>query len=352
MRSWQVTAAGAPLEGVEVPVPVPTGTQVLVEVSHCGVCHSDVTLWQGSLDMGEGPVPIGAFGFPHPLTPGHEIVGRVVALGPDAKGIEPGARRIVYPWIGCGTCAACLAEEDNLCQTPAGIGTRRPGGFGSHVLVPHPRHLIDPGTLDPALAATYACSGLTAYSAVSKLMPLDPDTPVVVIGAGGVGLSAIAVLVALGHRTIVAIDRAADKLALARQIGASATLDSGLADMPARIREACGGVALNILDFVNAPATAAFALASLGKGGRLVQVGMFGGAVSLPLMKMPMLGLTIRGSYVGSPHELRALVALAQSGRLPPIPLERAPRAAVNAMMTRLARGEAQGRIVLTDDPA
>jgi alcohol dehydrogenase, propanol-preferring len=352
MRAWQVTAAGAPLVEVDGTAPEPQGTEVVVEVSHCGVCHSDVTLWQGKFDMGAGPVPISAFGFAHPLTLGHEIVGRVVALGPDARGVEIGARRIVYPWVGCGTCPACRAEDDNRCQTPTGIGTRRPGGFGSHVTVPHPRHLIDPGDLDPALAATLACSGLTAFAAVRKLMPLDPDVPVVVIGAGGVGLSAIAVLRALGHRAIVAVDRAADKLDGARAAGASATVDSHGDDVADRIRAACGGLVLNILDFVNNAQTAALALASLGKGGRLVMVGMYGGALALPLMKVPMMGLSILGSYVGSPAELRALVALAQTGRLAPIPVERAPRAAINDALPRLARGQVAGRIVLTDDPA
>jgi alcohol dehydrogenase, propanol-preferring len=352
MQSWQVRAAGAPLVAVEHPAPVPVGTEVLVEVSHCGVCHSDVTLWQGRFDMGDGPVPISAFGFAHPLTLGHEIVGRVVAHGPKAEGVPIGARRIVYPWVGCGTCAACRAEADNQCQTPSGIGTRRRGGFGSHVIVPHPRHMIDPGDLDPALAATLACSGLTAYAAVQKLMPLDADVPVVVIGAGGVGLSAIAVLRALGHRAIVAVDRAAEKLALARDAGASATLDSTWGDVAGQIKAACGGLTLNILDFVNNGDTATLALASLGKGGRLVMVGMYGGALSLPLMKMPMMGLTIMGSYVGSPAELRALVALSQSGRLAPIPIEPVPRAAINTALPRLAQGLVAGRIVLTDERA
>src|SRR5690606_4628763 len=98
--------------------------------------------------------------------------------------------RIVYPWIGCGTCPACLAEEDNLCERQASIGVARHGGFGEKVTVPHPRYLVDPGDIDPALAATFACSGITVYAAIAKLMPLSPDTPIVLVGAGGLGLQA------------------------------------------------------------------------------------------------------------------------------------------------------------------
>ena len=352
MRSWQVRAAGEPLDAVDATPPVPTGTEVLIEVTHCGLCQSDVTLWKGTFDMGAGPVPIGAFGFAYPLTLGHEIVGRVAALGPGAEGVAIGARRIVYPWVGCGRCAVCRAGQDNLCATPAGIGTRRPGGFGSHVVVPHPRHLVDPGDLDPALAATLACSGLTAWSAVAKLGEPPPDLPVAVIGAGGVGLSVIAILAALGHRAIIAVDRASDKLTLAAQAGATTVVQAGDEDLADRMTAACGGTVGAVIDVVNGPQTATAALAALAKGGRLVQVGMQGGAITLPLMSLPMRGISLIGSHVGTPAELRALVALAQSGRLAPIPVERVARSQINAALMRLARGQVAGRLVLTEDVA
>ena len=103
-----------------------------------------------------------------PLAMGHEIVGRVVKLGPDAKGVKVGDLRIVFPWLGCGTCEKCLAEEDNMCLTPRSLGVYRQRWLRHACDRPHPRHLVDPGTLDPAVAATYACSGITVYSAIRR----------------------------------------------------------------------------------------------------------------------------------------------------------------------------------------
>ena len=159
MRAWATTAYGEKLENIELPTPEPQGTEVLLEVTHCGVCHSDLHLWEGSFDLGRGRrVTMAQRGLQLPMVLGHEIVGRVVKLGPDAPpvdqgGVAVGDVRIVYPWIGCGHCDRCRADEDNLCQVQTALGIARPGGYGTHVLAPHPRLLVDFGTLDPALAA-------------------------------------------------------------------------------------------------------------------------------------------------------------------------------------------------------
>lgn len=350
MRAWTVLEPGEELREVELPDPEPTGTEVVVEVSHCGVCHSDVTLWKGLFDMGDRKVPIEAVGITRPLTLGHEIVGRVVRKGPAAKGVAIGERRIVFPWVGCGECAACQAEEDNMCQQSRSIGVRRAGGFGSQVVVPHPRHLVDPGHLDPALAATYACSGLTAYSAIRKVLPLQPGEPVVLIGAGGVGHAGIQILKALGHQNIIVVDVTPEKRSAALEAGARKAIDGTGEDVAGRLKAEAGGPVRTVVDFVNNSDTAKFAFASLGKGGRLIQVGMFGGAMTIPLMMMPQLGLTIQGSYVGNPKELRELVALAQSGKLAPIPVSTAPKRKVTEILERLKAGRVTGRIVLEGD--
>src|SRR6185437_5429144 len=168
MRAWAVVENGAPLKEIELPTPEPKGTEVLVEVTHCGVCHSDLHIWEGYYDVGGGQkMSLADRGVTLPLAMGHEIVGRVAKLGPDAKGVSVGDIRIVYPWLGCGTCETCLAEEDNMCVRAArSLGVYANGGYGTHVIAPHPRHLVDPGKVDPAVAATYACSGITVYSAI------------------------------------------------------------------------------------------------------------------------------------------------------------------------------------------
>ena len=349
MRAWAVIESGADLQEIDLPTPEPTGTEVQLEVTHCGVCHSDLHIWDGYYDLGGGQrMSLKDRGVVLPLAMGHEIVGRVSKLGPDATGVSVGDVRIVYPWVGCGVCDRCRAEEDNMCLIGRSLGVYQNGGYATHVVAPHPRHLVDPGTLDPAVAATYACSGITVYSAIRKIMPIAPLEPVVVVGAGGLGLAAIGVLRALGHGRTIVVDVNEAKLAAAREAGASEVVDARGEDVTARIVAAAGGPVMAVIDLVNGTATAAFAFAALRKGGKLVQVGLFGGSMTLPLPLMAMRALTVQGSYVGNPKELRELVALAQSGAVPALPVERVPRARTNEALHRLKDGQVHGRLVLT----
>ncbi len=350
MRAWAVVENNAPLSEIELPTPEPTGTEVLLAVSHCGVCHSDLHIWEGGYDLGGGKrLSLEDRGVSLPLAMGHEIVGRVVKLGPDATGVAIGDRRIVYPWVGCGRCARCLAEEDHMCPQGRALGVFQNGGYATHVLAPHPRHLVDPGALDPAVAATYACSGITVYSAIRKVMPMPPDTPIVVVGAGGLGLNAIAVLRALGHRAIVSVDTGPEKRQAALESGAARAVDGSgdSADVTARLVEACGGPVEAVIDLVNGSATARAAFDALAKGGKLVQVGLFGGELSVPLPLMAIRELTVRGSYVGSPKDLREVVDLARQGKLPPLPVTLMPQACAHDALMTLRDGKVSGRIVL-----
>ena len=353
MRAWAVVENGAALQEVEWPTPEPVGTQVLLETTHCGVCHSDLHIWEGYYDIGGGKrMSLKDRGVVLPLAMGHEIVGRVVKLGPDAVGVKVGDLRIVYPWVGCGECQACLSDEDNMCLTGRALGVYQNGGYGTHVVAPHPRHLVDPGALDPAVAATYACSGITVYSAIRKLLPIAPDEPIVLVGAGGLGLNAIAVLKALKHRRIIVGDVSEAKRAGALAAGATKVVDGSGEGVTQRILDAAGGPVLGVIDMVNGTATARFAFDALRKGGKLVQVGLFGGELSLPLPIMAMRALTVQGSYVGNVKELRELVALAQAGTLEALPVSVVPQSQANDALMRLRDGKINGRVILRSDAA
>jgi alcohol dehydrogenase/propanol-preferring alcohol dehydrogenase len=348
MKSWAVVRPRAPLECIEVPDPVPTGTEVVVQVTECGVCHSDLYFWEGEYNLGGGKVmKLAERGVTLPRAMGHEIVGRVAKLGPDATGVAVGDLRIVYPWIGCGTCRRCQAGEDNLCAVMAPLGVVRDGGFAEQVVVPHPRYLVDPGNVDHALAATYACSGLTVYSAIQKAMPLPPDDPVVLIGAGGLGLAAIAMLRAMGHERIVSLDIVAAKRDAAAAMGASVTLDASAPDLPARLKAAAGGLVPVVIDFVNNSETAQLGLDALAKGGKLIMVGYAGGLLTISLAGIGFARANILTSGTGSLPQLREVVALAQSGRLAAIPIIPMPRDAANDAVQSLLEGKVVGRIVL-----
>jgi alcohol dehydrogenase/propanol-preferring alcohol dehydrogenase len=350
MRAWAVVECGEPLQNIEMPLAEPVGEEVLIEVTHCGVCHSDLHIWEGSYDMGSrGKMSLKDRGVVLPLAMGHEIVGRVAKLGPDAQGVKVGDVRIVFPWLGCGKCDRCLSGQDNMCQVAArSMGVFQNGGYATHVIARSPKHLVAFDGIDPAVAATYACSGITVYSAIQKVLPLPATTPIVVVGAGGLGLNAIEILKALGHKRIVSIDISAEKLEGARKAGASDTLQAGGEDTTARLVALCGGPVEAVIDLVNGTQTARFAIDALGKGGKLIQVGLFGGEMNVPLPLMATKALTIRGSYVGNPQELREVVALAQQGKLSPLPVSTTPASEVNNVLNRLKDGKINGRVVLT----
>ena len=354
MRAWAVVENGKPLQEIELPTPEPKGTEVLIEVTHCGVCHSDLHIWEGYYDVGAGQkMSLVDRGVTLPLAMGHEIVGRVAKLGPDAKGVRVGDLRIVYPWLGCGTCETCLAEEDNMCVKAArSLGVYQNGGYGTHVIAPHPRHLIDPGNVDPAVAATYACSGITVYSAIKKAMPVPPDEAIVLVGAGGLGLNAIKVLLALKHRNIISVDISAEKRETALKAGAHKAVDGSGPDVANRIIEAAGGPVLAVIDLVNGTQTARFAFGALRKGGKLIQVGLFGGELMLPLPIMAIRALTVQGTYVGNPKELRELIKLAQEGSLNALPVATVPQNQADSALMRLRDGKVTGRLVLKAEAA
>lgn len=351
MKQWSVVENDKPLVCLESPDPVPTGRQVVVRVSHCGVCHSDVHFAHGEFDLGGGKkLKITDRGVKLPCAPGHEIVGRVVALGPDATGVEIGDERIVYPWIGCGECELCQSDNENLCYTPRGLGVIQDGGFGTHVVVPNETYLFAFDGIDPAVASTFSCSGLTVYSAIQKAMPLDPAKAVLVVGAGGLGLVAVRMLKALGVTRIIVADVAADKRAAALEAGASHVIDNRAEDALAQIAEAGGGLLQTAFDFVNVAATVGLALETLGKQGKLVLVGVGGGEMPLSLASLIFRPRVIMGTITGRRQDLRDVIALAQAGKFVPFPVTRMPKDSANEALTLLTEGKVVGRIVLEEE--
>ena len=322
---------------------------MLIKVTHCGVCHSDVHFWEGFYSRGGGKrFNISDRGVKLPRAVGHEILGNVVKLGPSAKGVSIGDRRIVYPWVGCGKCRQCQKGDDNLCTQQKIIGVAVDGGFASHVVVPHSRYLVDPGDLDPAVACTFACSGITVLSAIRKVMPLEPTDPVFLIGAGGLGLSAIAMLNALGHQNIISVDISAEKRAAASKVSATAVVDGAGPDPSQEALTASGGPLLGAIDFVNNSTTAALAFGVLNKSGKMVQIGVMGGELKLSLFGMIFKAASIMGNYTGTPAHLREVTTLAREGRLSSIPVTTVSWDHANEALMNLRDGKVTGRLVLS----
>jgi D-arabinose 1-dehydrogenase-like Zn-dependent alcohol dehydrogenase len=346
VKSFQFDAYGEALSLHEEPPATPRGEEVLLRVQACGVCHSDVHLWEGHFDMGGGRKADLKGGRSLPFTLGHEILGEVVAVGDAVRGVQPGERRLVYPWIGCGACAICSSGDEHLCMKSRALGVNVPGGYSDHVLVPHARYLFDPGALAPELACTYACSGLTAYSALQKVKRAATGRALLVVGAGGVGMAGLAIARAVLETTLVVADIDDAKLAAAKEAGADYVVNARDQDAAKQVLKLTGGVGA-ALDFVGAETTAQLGVSALAKGGRLVIVGLFGGAMTLPVPLFPLRSIAIEGSYVGSPAELGELLVLARAGRIRPTPVSVRPLADAGRTLEDLREGRVVGRVVL-----
>jgi len=346
---WAFSSWGGRLEQTEETLAPAQGHEVTLKVTHCGICHSDLHIQAGGFDMGGGKLSsLERAGTRLPVTMGHEIVGEVVEIGSDVQGVELGAQVIAYPWLGCGECATCQRGDEHLCVRAArNMGIQLPGGYADLTRVPHERYLVPVGTLDPARAATFACAGITAMGAIRKLPPVGAEDWVAVIGCGGVGMTAVALLSATCAARIVAIDPDPAKREAALQHGAALAFEPKAADALKLIGKACGGNIAGALDFVGAESSSALAVGLVRRAGQVVIVGLFGGEFRMALPMFPLRSLSITGSYVGGLHDLRELVALAQRVTLPQIPLDLRPLESVNQALEDLAQGRVVGRVVL-----
>jgi len=349
MISYDIVTFGEALVRHERPTPVPTGDEILLRISAAGVCHTDVHTRSGAYDLGGGKaLRMADRGIRLPLTPGHEIVGEAVAAGEHVDPAMLGKPYLVYPWIGCGTCAPCQDGRDNMCAQPRSLGVFRPGGYSDHVIVPASRFLVDIAGLTPESAAPLACSGLTTYSALRKLDAQTLGaTSLVVIGAGGLGLMCVRLARAMGGAGTIAVDINADRRQAAALAGARACFDPAQAGVAERIRAAAGGPILAVVDLVGSARSTALALDLLARGGKLLLVGLAGGELTLSLPLLPLRALSLEGCYVGTLQELRDLVALVRSVEMAPMPTTCRHLHEANDALDDLEAGNVVGRIVL-----
>jgi alcohol dehydrogenase, propanol-preferring len=234
-----------------------------------------------------------------------------------------------------------------MCRTPFSIGVFRSGGYADHLLVPHPRYLFDIGNIAPERAAPLACSGITTYGALKKVGPVLQEEPVVIIGAGGLGLMCLALHKAMGGKGAIVVDIDPVKRAAAKKAGAMLTIDSNAPDAAKQITEGTNGGAEAVIDLVGASRTVQLGLDSLRKGGKLIIVGLFGGDITVPTPSFPLRAISMQGSYVGSLTEMAELLDLVRRKGAPDLPVGKRPLAAVNDALEELKSGKVVGRLVL-----
>jgi alcohol dehydrogenase, propanol-preferring len=357
LKAIRIVEWGKPLESKEISVPKPSGRGALVKVDAAGVCHTDVHLIEGSYDLGEGrKLSMGERGISLPITPGHEIAGRIESFGPDIGAnrsrMKEGDSVVVYPWLGCGLCRKCRAGLENICEEkPQSLGIFQDGGYAEYVLVPDVRYLVQlEGKIDPVHAAPLACSGLTTYSAVRRSR-ISASELLIVIGAGGLGTTAIQIAKKTTGSQVVAVDVDDDKLKLAQEIGADTGINSknlSRREIISKVRDLNNGLPADAaIDFVGTPTTSSLGFDLIGRGGRLVIVGLFGGEGKFALPIFPLKSVEIAGNFTGTLEDLADMVRLVSRGVITPVVSETSPLEGANDLIQRLVAGKIKGRAVL-----
>lgn len=321
----------------QVEVPEPRGNDVLVRVAGAGVCRSDLHVLDGLL---RGLVRL-------PVTMGHEIAGWVEKAGPEARGVDLGEPVAVMVGWGCGYCEQCVGGHEQLCAAGIEAGSTADGGFAEFVLVPHRRHLVPLGELDPVTAAPLGDAALSAYAAVKRVRPyLQGAAAAVVVGAGGLGQHAIQLLGALAGASVIAVDVTPERLALARALGAGSGILAG-PDAAAQILDlARGHGAGAVIDFVGSDESLSLAARIVAPRGAIALVGLAGGTLPVGFFTLA-AEASLTTVHAGTILDLHEVVALAQRGvlstRVTTYPLE-----AVNEALDDLRAGRVEGRAVVT----
>lgn len=309
MRAIVLDAVRADPQVRDVPAPAAPAGGVVVEVRATGLCRSDWHAWAGHEDLA----------FPH--VPGHELAGVVAEVGAGVTRWSVGDR-VTTPFVcGCGRCSWCRAGDAQVCPDQQQPGFTHWGSFAQHVAL----HAADtnlvavPDDVELSTAAALGCRFATAYRALVARARIVADEWVVVVGAGGVGLSAVMIARALGAR-VVAVDRNDGALEVARRLGADHTLLAG-DDVEAAVAELTGGGAHVSVDAVGSEATSATALLSLRRRGRLVQVGLLPGVEGHPRVPMERAiawELDLLGSHGMAASDYPEMMTLVADGRLRP----------------------------------
>ena len=348
MRAYQVVENGKPLEEKEIETPIPKGKEILLKTISCGVCHSDVHIHDGYFDLGADmklPMPLA-----EPLTMGHEVFGEVVSIGDEVSSVNVGEKYVAYPWIGCGDCDLCNSDKTHYCLNNSNIGINVSGGYGDHVLVPAEKYLFDAGTTPASLAGSYACRGLTAFSALKKAAPFAKNSSLVIVSAGGLGLLALKIARAAYSINPIVIDIDDEKLKVAKDLGAAEIINSSNEGAAEKLLQVTNGGANAIVDFVGAETSVNLGYQSLAKGGTLVVVGLFGGQITIPLPLLTLTEKKILGSYVGSLSEMEELMKLVSSGKIEPVDVESRNVSEANRTLKEMKDGNLRGLVSLTHD--
>jgi succinate semialdehyde reductase (NADPH) len=360
------TAPGS-LRIERIPVPEPRAGEILIRVSACGVCHTDLHIMKAEV------------GFPLPAVLGHEISGTVAALGPGVAGPPPGTPIVSAFIMPCGRCSPCAAGRDDLCDNFFGMnrlrGTLYDGetrlrrvngspismysmaGLAEYAVVPATDVFPLPANLPLLESAVLGCAVFTAYGAVRHAADLRGGERIAVVAAGGVGLSVIQVARAFGASQIIAIDVRNDRLDMARDVGATDTINGATTDVVNRVRELTEGRGVDVaFEVLGRPETFVQAFDIIRDGGRMVAIGIAAGRAAAPveITRLVRRGLRIIGSFGARTRaDMPEILRLAAGGAFRPerMVTRRFPLEEAEAAYQALARGDIVGRAIVIPRP-
>lgn len=334
MRAAVVRELGKPLLLEEIPVPQPGPRQVLVRLYASGVCHTDLHAVRG--DWPIKPTT--------PFIPGHEGVGKVVALGAEVRNLQVGDR-VGIPWLhtACGYCEHCRTGWETLCGSQKNTGYSVNGSFSTHALADPDYVGRIPDRLDWAAAAPILCAGVTVYKGL-KEAEVAPGQWVAVCGIGGLGHMAIQYARAMGMR-VIAVTGSPGKIEQAKRLGAELVINTREGDPGAQIQKLVGGVH-GVLVTAVSPTVFEQAFDMLRPHGTMSLVGLPPDRFAMPIFDTVLKRITVRGSIVGTRQDLEEALEMAANGIVAPEytsdKLEN-----INDILDRLEKGEISGRVVL-----
>jgi propanol-preferring alcohol dehydrogenase len=334
MNAAVVEVFGDPLTLRQVPIPVPAAGQILVKTEACGVCHTDL-----HAATGDWPVKPNL-----PFIPGHEAIGRVVAVGPGVTMKE--GTRVGVPWLysACGHCEYCLSAWETVCPAAVFGGYSVNGGFAEYLLA-DPNYVAHiPDGISSVEVAPLICAGITTYKGI-KETEAKPGEWIAISGVGGLGHLGVQYAKAMGL-LVCAVDIDDRKLGHAKALGADLTVNARDADAVATVIEKTGGGTHGVL--ITAPSLGAFkqGIGMTRRRGTCALVGLPPGEFPVALFDVVAKCITIRGSFVGTRYDMAEALAFAVGGKVK-ADIEVQPLSAINDIFARLHRGDVPARVVL-----
>src|ERR1700733_9529990 len=339
MNAAVVRQFGSPLVLEQWDIPSPGIGQIVIKTEACGVCHTD-------LHAAKGDWPVKPT---LPFIPGHEAIGLVTAVGSGVSIVKEGDR-VGVPWLysACGHCEYCLSAWETVCPDAKFGGYTSNGGFAEYILADPDYVALVPAGLTAIEAAPLICAGVTTYKGI-KQTEARPGEWVAISGIGGLGHLAVQYAKAMGL-LVCAIDIDDRKLAHAKQLGADLVINAKVGDPTATLKRETSGGAQGVL--ITAPSLIAFkqGVGMTRKRGTCVLVGLPPGEFPVPLFDVVATCITIRGSFVGTRHDMVEALAFATEGKVK-ADIELQPLSAINQIINRLEHGDVASRVVLDFTP-